>query len=86
MQHAGHVRSPFICVVSVGSACGNFSKAKRAPKAFGVDDDVINARLVSYAGVSRMMSFLISSSRWPTANLAAIFAMGKPGSFEACAD
>jgi hypothetical protein len=32
-------------------------------KALNLGDDVINARLVSYAGVSRVMSFLSSSSR-----------------------
>src|SRR2546423_13668392 len=38
------------------------------------------------AGVSRVMSFLISSRRYPTASLAAILAMGKPVAFEARAE
>src|SRR6266478_972966 len=38
------------------------------------------------AGVSRVMSFLISSSKYPTASLAAIFAIGNPVAFEASAD
>ena len=35
------------------------------------------------AGVSRVMSFAISSSRYPTASNAAIFAMGNPVAFDA---
>src|SRR5512134_2108748 len=38
------------------------------------------------AGVSRVMSFLISSSVIPTASLAAIFAIGKPVALEARAE
>ena len=37
------------------------------------------------AGVSRVMSLTISSSEYPTASLAAIFAIGKPVAFEASA-
>src|SRR4030065_284763 len=38
------------------------------------------------AGVSRVMSLGISSSVYPTASFAAIFAMGKPVAFEASAE
>ncbi|HEX2757599.1 MAG TPA: hypothetical protein VHP60_03770, partial [Thermoanaerobaculia bacterium] len=38
------------------------------------------------AGVFFVMSFGISSSRYPTARSAAIFAIGKPVAFEASAD
>jgi hypothetical protein len=38
------------------------------------------------AGVSRVMSLRISSSVYPTASLAAIFAMGNPVAFEASAE
>ena len=38
------------------------------------------------AGVSRVMSFLSSSSEYPTASLAAIFAIGKPVAFDASAE
>ena len=34
-------------------ACGNFSKAKRAPKAFGVSDHVINAQVAARRGARR---------------------------------
>ena len=33
--------------------CASTSKAKRAPKAFGVGDDVINARLEARRGFAR---------------------------------
>ena len=38
------------------------------------------------AGVVRVMSFLSSSSVYPTASFAAILAMGKPVAFDASAD
>ena len=38
------------------------------------------------AGVFRVISLGISSKVYPTANLAAIFAMGKPVAFEAKAE
>ena len=38
------------------------------------------------AGVLRVMSFLISSRRYPTASFAAILAMGKPVAFDANAE
>ena len=38
------------------------------------------------AGVSRVMSFGISCSRYPSASLAAILAIGKPVAFEARAE
>ena len=54
----------FICGVSVGSACGILAVRQHLEgKARNLGDDVINARVVSYAGVSRVMSLLSSSSR-----------------------
>ena len=54
----------FICVVSVGSACGMVAVREHLEgETRNLCHDVINARLVSYAGVSRVMSFLSSSSR-----------------------
>ena len=45
----------FICVVSVGSACGMVAVRKHLEgEARNLGDDVINARLGSYAGVSRV--------------------------------
>ena len=38
------------------------------------------------AGVTRVISFFISSNEYPTANFAAIFAIGKPVAFEASAE
>ena len=53
----------FICVVSVESACGTVAVRQHLEgKARNLGHDVINARLVSYAGVLRVMSFLSSSS------------------------
>ncbi len=48
----------FICVLNVGSACVNFSKAKRGT--FTTAKSIVGSKL---AGVSRVMSLRISSSR-----------------------
>ena len=54
--------------------------------AWDFDDDIIDGRFESRPASARVMSFLISSSRYPTASLAAIFAIGKPVAFEASAE
>ena len=48
---AGASPTLFICVVSVGSACGMVAVRQHLEgKARNLGDDVINARLASYAG------------------------------------
>ena len=56
----------FIWVVRGGSACGNFSKAKR-----GILVTTQSGLGSKLAGVSRVMSFFRSSGKLPTASLAA---------------
>ena len=82
----------FICVVSVGSACGMVVVRKHLEgKARNLGDDVINARLEARRSFARdvVLEFVeqaVAVRQHPTASLAAIFAMGKPVALDASAE
>ena len=65
-----------------GLGYGGDYNPEQWPEAVWAED----ARLMQEAGVTFVMSFLSSSSRYPTASFAAIFAMGKPVALEASAE